>query len=224
MLTCFAPAQDSVLYPENLQHKIIAPWLTLLLGGDSGNSGVISNCGVMGDSIGAATHSNDSCDRFPGEHRELMDCLELRLGSHDIDWSFTGGTKSWSIANRLGCEEVYNTSGDGEEWKDAYHQAREQIENGRVGRVIVHLGANDVCAKYGHDFGSLAFVQPTMPANIVAIEAEHFIQRSAGSTHRWEPDNTPGASITAVRAMRAARMKTGYISDWMVCGRKLRRI
>ena len=155
----------------------------------------------MGDSIGTATHTNDSCDRYPGEHRELMKCLELRLGSHDIDWSFTGGTKSWSIANRLGCEEVYNTSGDGEEWKDAYNQARDQIKNGQISKVIVHLGANDVCAKYSHDFGSLAFIQPTTPTNIIAIEAEHFIQRSAVNTHRWEPDNAPGTSITAVRAI-----------------------
>lgn len=197
----FARAQDSVTYPENLQNKIIAPWLTLLLTGDSGNGGVGSNCGVIGDSIGAATHTNDSCHRFPGEHRELMDCLELRLGSHDIDWSFTGGTKSWSIANRLGCQEVYNTSKDGDEWKDAYDQARDQVANGQVGKVIVHLGANDVCAKYGHDFGSLAFVQPTTAANIVSIEAEHFIQRSAGTTHRWEPDTSAGASVSAVRAI-----------------------
>lgn len=215
-LTCLARAQDSGIYPEKLQTKIVAPWLTLLLSGDSGNVMIRSNCGVMGDSIGAATHTNDSCDRSPGDHRELMDCLELRLGSHDMEWSFTGGTKSWSIANRLGCKEVYNTSKDGDEWKDAYDQARDQIESGQVGKVIVHLGANDVCAKYGHDFGSLAFVQPTTPANIVSVEAEHFIQRSAGSMHHWEPDNTAGASITAVRALPingTAISFPGYLTD-----------
>ena len=36
---------------------------------------ILPDCLVLGDSIGAATHANDACDRSPGEHRELMDCL-----------------------------------------------------------------------------------------------------------------------------------------------------
>jgi hypothetical protein len=64
-----------------------------------------------------------------------------------------------------------------------------------------NLGSNDVCAEYTHDYGSLSYVQPSTPANIVSIEAEHFIQRFSGSTHLWEPDNSQsGASITAVQA------------------------
>jgi hypothetical protein len=158
------------------------------------------NCLVIGDSIGEATHTNDACDIGLGGHRELMDCIDLRLGSHDLDWSFMGGTKSWSIANRLECNSVNNRSQDGDEWKDALDRTRNQIQPGKVGNVILQLGSNDVCAEYGHDYGSLAFVQPSTPDNIVAIEAEHFIQRISNSTHQWEPDRIIGASLTAVSA------------------------
>jgi hypothetical protein len=160
-------------------------------------------CGVMGDSIGETTHTNDACDRNPGEHRELRECLELRLGSHDLDWSFMGGTRPWAIARRLSCDNVYNRSEDGDEWKDAMDQARDLLQWDPVKKVIVNLGNNDVCAKYLHDYGSLAFVQPTTPANLISIEAEHFIQRMPSSTHQWEPDGTPGASISAVSAQPA---------------------
>jgi len=158
------------------------------------------NCLVIGDSIGEATHTNDACDRSLGDHRELMDCYDLRLGSHDLDWSFMGGTKSWSIANRLGCDSVNNKSHDGDEWKDALGRAWNQIQPGKVGNVILQLGSNDICAEYGHDYGSLSFVQPTIPDNIVSIEAEHFIQRISSNTHKWEPERITGASITSVRA------------------------
>ena len=158
------------------------------------------NCLVIGDSIGEATHTNDACDRSLGDHRELMDCIDLRLGSHDLNWSFMGGKKSWSIANRLECNAVNNRSHDGDEWKDALDRTWNQIQPGKVGNVILQLGSNDVCAEYGHDYGSFAFVQPTTPDNIVSIEAEHFIQRISGSTHEWERDRKFGASITAVRA------------------------
>ena len=158
------------------------------------------NCLVIGDSIGEATHTNDACDRNPGEHRELMDCYDLRLGSHDLDWSFMGGSKSWSIARRLGCASVNNKSKDGDEWKDALNRARDQVQAKKVGNVILQLGSNDVCADYGHDYGSLSFVQPTVPGNIVSIEAEHFIQRISKNTHKWEPEKLSGASITSVRA------------------------
>ena len=161
---------------------------------------VDNGCLVIGDSIGEATHTNDACDEILGDHRELMDCIDLRLGSHDLDWSFMGGTKSWSIANRLECSSVYNRSHDGDEWKDALDRAWNQIQPREVGNVILKLGSNDVCAEYGHDYGSLAFVQSTIPDNIVSIEAEHFIQRISSITHQWEPDRIPGASIMAVRA------------------------
>jgi hypothetical protein len=157
-------------------------------------------CGVLGDSIGEATHADDSCDRNPGEHRELMDCLDLRLGAHDSDWSFSGGSKSWSIASRIGCAQVDNRAHDGDEWKDALDQAKELVQGGPVGRVVLNLGSNDVCENYGHDYGSLAFVQSTLPAHIVSIEGEHFIERLPGQAHQWEPENTAGASIVVVRA------------------------
>jgi hypothetical protein len=159
-----------------------------------------NGCLIIGDSIGEATHTNDACDRTLGDHRELMECIDLRLGSHDLDWSFMGGTKSWSIANRLECSSVYNRSHDGDEWKDALDRAWNQIQPKEVGNVILQLGSNDVCAEYGHDYGSLAFVQSTIPDNIVSIEAEHFIQRISSITHQWEPDRIAGASILAVRA------------------------
>jgi hypothetical protein len=142
---------------------------------------VDNGCLVIGDSIGEATHANDACDEILGDHRELMDCIDLRLGSHDLDWSFMGGAKSWSIANRLECNSVSNRSHDGDEWKDALNRVWNQIQPGKVGNVILQLGSNDVCAEYSHDYGSLAFVQPTTPDNIVSIEAEHFIQRISGS-------------------------------------------
>ena len=66
-------------------------------------------CGVIGDSIGAATHTNDACGGG-----ELMDCLEIKLGEGDPDWSFTGGSKSWAIVSRLGCESVYNAATPGD--------------------------------------------------------------------------------------------------------------
>ena len=159
-----------------------------------------TGCLVIGDSIGEATHTNDACDEILGDHRELMDCMDLRLGSHDLDWSFMGGTKSWSIASRLGCRSVSNRAHDGDEWKDALDRAWNQIQPEKVGNVILQLGSNDVCAEYGHDYGSLAFVQSTNPDNIVSIEAEHFIQRISSISHQWAPDSIATPSITAVRA------------------------
>ena len=94
--------------------------------------------------------------------------------------------------------QIKDDSGD--EWKDALDRTWNQIQSGKVGNVILQLGSNDVCAEYGHDYGSLAFVQPSTPDNIVSIEAEHFIQRISNSTHQWEPDRIIGASITAVSA------------------------
>jgi hypothetical protein len=44
------------------------------------NKEILLDCLVIGDSMGAATHANDACDRSPGDHRELMECLELQLG------------------------------------------------------------------------------------------------------------------------------------------------
>jgi hypothetical protein len=175
----------------------------LLLGEESSvyRGGIKGYCGVIGDSIGEATHTNDACHRYIGDHQELMECLNLRLGSHDLDWSFMGGTQSWSIANRLDCKSVNNTAKDGEEWKDAFDQAQAQVQTWNPATVILQLGSNDVCADFGHDYGSLAFVQPTTPANIISIEAEHFIERFASDTHQWQPDDMPGASILAVRAL-----------------------
>ncbi|UCD82364.1 MAG: hypothetical protein JSW26_13340 [Desulfobacterales bacterium] len=168
-------------------------------------------CLVLGDSIGAATHANDACDRTLGDHRELMDCLDLRLGSHDPDWSYLGGSQPWSIASRVCSGTVYNTSRDGDEWKDALDRGRNLIQAGQIGKVIINLGSNDVCAEYNHDYGSLSFVQPTTADNILSIEAEHFIQRFAGGTHRWEPDSSKsGASLTAVQARPDNGTRMGY--------------
>ena len=179
------------------------------------------DCLVLGDSIGAATHSNDSCDRVPGDHRELMDCLELRLGSHDPAWSYLGGSKPWSLASRI-CEgDTFNTSRDGDEWKDALDRAWDQMQAGHIRQVLLNLGSNDVCAEYNHNYGSLAFVQTTIPGNIVSIEAEHFIQRFAGTTHRWVPDNLkPGASISAVRSRPNNGTKLTY-PDYLTDGPRL---
>ena len=162
---------------------------------------VLPDCLVIGDSMGAATHANDACDRAPGDHRELMDCLELRLGSHDSDWSYLGGSKEWSIASRLCTGNVYNMSRDGDEWKDALDRSQDPMQKGTIGKVIVNLGNNDVCAKYQHDYGSQAFVQPTIPGNTVSIEAEHYIQKFPASGHQWEPEKSTGASIGAVRVL-----------------------
>ena len=64
--------------------------------------GVWLDCSVIGDSIGAATHANNACVSDPdGTSTELMDCLESQLGSHDTNWSFMGGSRSWAIANRF---------------------------------------------------------------------------------------------------------------------------
>jgi hypothetical protein len=169
------------------------------------------DCAVIGDSIGAATHTDDACVSDPdGRSTELMDCLESQLGSHDPNWSFMGGSKSWAIANRVCCRNAYNTSEDGEQWKDALDQAMVQIQTGQIGKVVVNLGSNDVCAKYGHDYGSLAFVQPSTPAGVLSIEAEHDIQRFSGNTHRWRPHNDAEAAITAVRAMPNSGTVMGY--------------
>jgi hypothetical protein len=179
------------------------------------------DCLVLGDSIGAATHTNDSCDRAPGDHRELMECLELRLGSHDPAWSYLGGSMSWSLASRL-CEgETFNTSRDGDEWKDALSRAWGQMQSGRIRQVLLNLGSNDVCAEYNHNYGSLAFVQTANPGNMVSIEAEHFIQRLAGTTHRWVPDNLkPGASISAVRSRPNNGTRLTY-PDYLTDGPRL---
>jgi len=201
MLLVFQSAFPSLMHQHPEAGNLPAIYY-LLLDEESGenNGGVEGYCGVIGDSIGAATHTNDACDRSLGDHRELMECLDLRLGSHDPDWSFTGGSKSWSIVKRLDCSYINNTSKDGEEWKDALNQAKAQIAARQIGTVVLNLGSNDVCAKYDHDYGSLAFVQPTTAANMVAIEAEHFIERFTGGTHQWLPHNLAGASILAVRA------------------------
>ena len=181
---------------ENLGRTDVGAWL---------------DCGVIGDSIGAATHTDDACVSDPdGLSTELMNCLESQLGAHDTNWSFMGGTRPWAIANRVCCRNSYNTSDDGEQWKDALDQARLQIQTGQIGKIIVNLGSNDVCAKYGHDYGSLAIVQPTTPANVLSIEAEHFIQRFSGKPHRWELDCTAGASIKAVRTVPELGMVMSY--------------
>jgi hypothetical protein len=127
------------------------------------------DCSVIGDSIGAATHADDACVSDPdGTSTELMDCLNSQLGSHDSNWSYMGGSKSWAIANRICCGNVYNSSEDGEQWKDALGQARAQMQTGQIGKVVINLGSNDVCAKSGHDYGSLAFIQPTTLSNGVS--------------------------------------------------------
>ncbi len=111
--------------------------------------------GVIGDSIAAATHTNDIC----GGGDELMNCLQKRLGAHDSTWSYAAGDKSWSISRLAGYTPaaVISAAADSAKWEDALSQAQSifltETDVEQVNQVFIGLGANDVCPSFGHDYG-----------------------------------------------------------------------
>lgn len=111
--------------------------------------------GLIGDSMMVATNTNQMC----GSGGEVLQCFENKLGDHDLAFSHGAGDFPWSIARRLGYGDgrILNAADDGEEWKDALAQAQQITSDPDVETVFIQLGANDVCADYGHDFsGDLA--------------------------------------------------------------------
>lgn len=108
--------------------------------------------GVIGDSIAAATHTNDMC----GSGDELMNCLRKRLGDHDPTWSYAAGDQVWSLGQLAGynAAAILSAADDGAEWKDALQQAQNLFQNEtsleRINQVFIGLGSNDVCAEFGH--------------------------------------------------------------------------
>jgi hypothetical protein len=108
--------------------------------------------GVIGDSIAAATHSNDMC----GSGDELMNCLRKRLGDHDPAWSYAAGDQVWSLGQLAGynATAILSAADDGAEWKDALQQAQSLFANEtgleQINQVFIGLGSNDVCAEFGH--------------------------------------------------------------------------
>ena len=108
--------------------------------------------GVIGDSIAAATHSNDMC----GAGDELMNCLRKRLGDHDPAWSYAAGDQGWSLGQLAGynAASILSAADDGAEWKDALQQAQSLFANDtgleQINQVFIGLGSNDVCAEFGH--------------------------------------------------------------------------
>ncbi|MBK7948248.1 MAG: hypothetical protein IPK00_05805 [Deltaproteobacteria bacterium] len=105
---------------------------------------------MIGDSMMVATNSNQMC----GSGGEVLECFEDSLGDHDLAFSHGAGDFPWSIARRLGYGDgqIFNAADDGEEWKDALAQAQRITSEPEVETVFIQLGANDVCADYGHDF------------------------------------------------------------------------
>ncbi|MFK7897938.1 MAG: hypothetical protein AB8G23_19045 [Myxococcota bacterium] len=108
--------------------------------------------GLLGDSMMVATNTDQMC----GAGGEVLQCFENRLGDHDLSFSHGGGDYPWSIARRLGFGdgEIVNVADDGEEWKDALEQAQDITADPDINTVFIQLGANDVCADYGHDFSN----------------------------------------------------------------------
>ena len=108
--------------------------------------------GVVGDSIAAATHTNDMC----GSGDELMNCLRNRLGAHDPAWSYAAGDQVWSLGQLAGYNSaaILSAADDGAEWKDALQQAQSLFANEtgleQINQVFIGLGSNDVCAEFGH--------------------------------------------------------------------------
>jgi hypothetical protein len=129
--------------------------------------------GIMGDSIAAGTHSSEMC-----RNQDIVDCVQDLAGQHSRQWSYAGGSRSWSIANELGYgpDRVVDASDDGEEWKDALDQAIRIMADQGVETVFIGLGANDVCQVRGHDYSgdldvvashideTLAFLTDTLPS------------------------------------------------------------
>jgi len=125
--------------------------------------------GIIGDSMAAATHASDMCDR-----RDIVKCVEDLGGEHSRDWSYAAGRESWSLASRLGfhADRVVDASDDGEEWKDALDQAQRIIADPEVETVFIGLGANDVCQPRGHDFaGDLELAESYIDATLLLLTA-----------------------------------------------------
>jgi len=138
--------------------------LTLVVGDAAGNSSapvileaplpLLWRFGVIGDSIAAATHSNDMC----GSGDELMNCLRKRLGDHDPAWSYAAGDQVWSLGRLAGYNTtaILSAADDGAEWKDALQQAQSLFQNEtgleQINQVFIGLGSNDVCAEFGHQY------------------------------------------------------------------------
>lgn len=106
--------------------------------------------GLIGDSMMVGTHADQMC----GSGDEVLDCLENKLGDHDLAWSHGAGDFPWSIARRLGYGDgqIVNAADDGEEWKDALAQAQFVTSDPDVETIFIQLGANDVCEDFGHDY------------------------------------------------------------------------
>jgi lysophospholipase L1-like esterase len=108
--------------------------------------------GVIGDSIAAATHTDDMC----GSGDELMNCLRKKLDEQDPAWSYASGDKAWSLGRQAGFDAsaIISAADDGAEWKDALDQAQDLFEQetglGQLTQVFIGLGSNDVCAEFGH--------------------------------------------------------------------------
>lgn len=112
---------------------------------------------VIGDSIAAGTHTTEMCG-----NRDVIDCVDHLGGRLSPEWSYAAGNVSWSIASRLGYgpTHVFNAADSGERWKDALEQAQRVMDVPGVDRVLIGLGANDVCRDPGHFYGNdLEFVR-----------------------------------------------------------------
>lgn len=142
---------------------------------------------VIGDSIAAGTHTSDMCG-----NRDIVDCLEYLGGRLSPEWGYASSNASWSIASRLGYDpaHVFNAADSGERWKDAFDQAVRVMDVPGVDKVLIGLGANDVCRDPGHNYGSdlaviadhidqtLGFLSDRMPAGgeIIMIGSPDVLQ------------------------------------------------
>lgn len=142
-----------------------------------GNDGFI---GLIGDSIMVGTNSDQTC----GAGREILDCMVSRFGQQDLSWSHGGGDHAWAIARRLGysSSQIMNVSDDDEQWRDALSQAKRITANPAVNAVFIHMGANDVCAEFGHDYtGDLDKIEQHIDSTL-----QHLVTRlRPGSQIYW---------------------------------------
>jgi hypothetical protein len=106
--------------------------------------------GIMGDSLALGIHASEMCG-----NDDAYECAQHALGASSPDWSYAAGNKSWSIASRLGFDTAHTVAayGSGDEWKDAHDQATNIMADPQVEAVFIGLGANNVCAPQGHDYG-----------------------------------------------------------------------
>jgi len=158
--------------------------------------------GVIGDSIAAATHSNDMC----GSGDELMNCLRKRLGDHDPAWSYAAGDQVWSLGQLAGhnATAILSAADDGAEWKDALQQAQTLFQNEtgleQFNQVFIGLGSNDVCAEFGHLYdGDLELIAQHID-NTLTYLTDTMAGRSAAAVY---VSATP--DITAFRDLMFSR-------------------